>query len=86
MNLDVATKLVREDPKRVPQLVNDLCEDGFVQKLTKGQDVIIQHGIMRGTRGKYEGDANNGYVRVRSDGMGIWEVPHIFVFPAEPIK
>jgi len=86
MNLDVATKLVQEDEGNAATLVNDLCEDAQLEQLKKGQDVMVMHGILAGSRAKFEGVANNGYVSVRTENGGVTQVPHGFVRAAEPLK
>lgn len=85
MNLDDVTKKVREDDGCVAELVNELCEDAQTQKLNQGQRVYVNHGIWAGSFGIFEGEANNGYVNIRLENGGMFQLPHVFVTAAEEL-
>jgi len=83
MNLDFAAKKVREGA-RVDELVSLLCEDA-VAPLKNGEVVNVNHGIWAGSRGTYVGEANAGYVRIKLDNGGEFQLPSIFVTPSEKL-
>lgn len=73
--IDELTQMVKEDPSKLSEAINEATG---LPTFSKGQKVQIVHGLgmaVAGTPGTYQGEANGGYALVKTEDGAEVSVP-----------